>query len=136
MLVQQRHVSVSCVGAQDSGQTEQRQKVFVRRLKRALCSLRGGRRQRRACAHLPIFRLPNGRVYWPMKSLSDAASWSSTTKRTSASSGTYTSNWKFSFQDGFKPPNTKGRKVDSTQPSPPGGRGLRIKVRSLGRYRC
>lgn len=56
----------------------------------------------------PIFRLLNGRVYWPTKSLPDVESWSSMTKRTSASSGTYTSNWKVSFHDGLKP--QKGEK--------------------------
>lgn len=78
----------------------------MRRLKRALCS----QTEPRLCRLLtdsPIFRLLKGRVYWAMNSLSDVESWSSMTKRTSASSGTYTSNWKFSFQDGLKPQSDK-----------------------------
>lgn len=52
---------------------------------------------------VPMLRLLNGMVYCPMNSLSEVESWSSMTKRTTASSGTYTSNWKFSFHDGLKP---------------------------------
>lgn len=53
--------------------------------------------------NVPVFKLLNGSVYCPTNSLSDVESWSSTAKRTSARSGTYTSNWKFSFHIGLKP---------------------------------
>lgn len=62
---------------------------------------------RRRLPNLPIFKLLNGSVYCPTNSLPDAESWSSTVKRTSASSGTNTSNWKFSFHSGLKPSTEK-----------------------------
>lgn len=61
----------------------------------------------------PIFKLLNGSVYCPTNSLSDTESWSSTTKRTSARSGTYTSNWKFSFHAGLNPTRKHGEKIPS-----------------------
>lgn len=62
-----------------------------------------------------MFRLLNGMVYCAMNSLLEVESWSSMTKRTTASSGTYTSNWKFSFHDGLKP-LTRTKKHNKTWP--------------------